>query len=30
LRGPPRHKMRDASMGREFLARVREKSFSTE
>ena len=30
LRGPPRHKMRDASMGLEFLARVREKSFSTE
>ena len=30
LRGPPRHKMRDASMDLEFLARVREKSFSTE
>ena len=30
LRGPPRLTMRDASMGLEFLAQVREKSFSTE
>ena len=30
LRGPPRLKMRDASMGLEFLAQVRKGSFSTE
>jgi hypothetical protein len=30
LRGPPRLKMRDASMGLEFLAPLQEKSFSTE
>jgi hypothetical protein len=30
LRGPPRRKVRDASMDLEFLAQVREKSFSTE
>ncbi len=30
LRGPPRLKIRDASMGLEFLAEVRGKSFSTE
>ena len=30
LRGPPRLKVYDASMGREFLERLRKKSFSTE
>jgi len=30
LRGPPRLKMRDASIGLEFLAQFREKSLSTE
>jgi hypothetical protein len=29
LRGPPRLKIRDASMGLEFLAQVQEKSFSS-